>query len=248
MLTWQDTFLSFTYDRPPISANAHCPIPYTSGDYSSDTNRSYAESVFNLCKILQERSHYLNLTISGSLDDNIQLILDYKARFEGIFETAAPFLRDKSFCRTLKDHLERLALHIHVGYTVCRLCRFGLEKIAAEPGDHSEVRRMLSQDCANKAMGVIQCFLDMYRFSATVCRSWAFVHNSVSCCLKLKIPSVAEAAGKERMEDMLSRLLAVLEKEQSASEWFDNDSNKRYYGPYTRVLKALKETYGIGSG
>lgn len=39
------------------------------------------------------------------------------------------------------------------------------------------------------------------------------------------------------------RLMTLLESEARASEWYDADTNVRYFGPYSRALKALKEIY-----
>ncbi|KAF2205771.1 hypothetical protein GQ43DRAFT_477145 [Delitschia confertaspora ATCC 74209] len=247
MLAWQDTILSFTYDRPPISTNASCPIPYYSDSSpSGEPNHSFAESVFTLCQIIQERAINVRSGTTLTPQENLHMTLAYKRRFEAVFDTAAPFLTERSLCRTLKEHLERLALHIHVGYGVCRLGQFCLEDAHADVEGYQEMRESLARDCAWRAIEAVESFLDMHRLSAQVCRSWAFVHNAVSCAIALK--SVAGAVSGERVEGLIHRLVAVLEKEEKESEWIDADTNKRWYGPYSRVVKALKETYGAALG
>ena len=110
----------------------------------------------------------------------------------------------------------------------------------------------VAADAIHQAMQVIENFLDLHRFSASVCRSWAFVHNAVSCAVTLRgltarvhAPvSVAGLQGQQQDPEVLVRRLEdVLEKEEKKSEWCDADTNVRYFGPYSRALKALRESY-----
>lgn len=41
---------------------------------------------------------------------------------------------------------------------------------------------------------------------------------------------------------LVERLIAVLELEERQSVWQDTDTNMWYFGPYSRALKALRET------
>ncbi|KAE8314728.1 fungal-specific transcription factor domain-containing protein [Aspergillus transmontanensis] len=192
-IVWQDTFLSFTYDRPPSTITMSCPIP----------------------------------------------ALKYKSQLEEVWDDAAPFLTDKARCTSVQDHLERLALGVHLGYGVCRLSRVYLSEM--EP--HSPLYNGAAMDCMNRAMQAIESFLDLHRFSASVCRSWAFVHNAVSCAITLKGLGAPLVEGQRNPEVLVQRLIAVLEKEEKDSEWCDADTNVRYFGPYSRALKALREIY-----
>lgn len=81
----------------------------------------------------------------------------------------------------------------------------------------------------------------MHRLAATVCRSWAFVHNAVSCALTLQ-SLVASGPQNSRADVLVNRLILVLEREEQQSVWQDTDTNVRYFGPYSRALKALRET------
>ena len=89
-------------------------------------------------------------------------------------------------------------------------------------------------ECIQHATEAIENFLDLHGLSLSVCRSWAFVHNAVSCAIALKSLS-AQAEG------LMVRLVEVLEKEEKSSEWCDADTNVRCFGPYSRALKALRE-------
>lgn len=108
---------------------------------------------------------------------------------------------------------------------------------------HSPLYNGAAMDCMNRAMQALESFLDLHRFSASVCRSWAFVHNAVSCAITLKGLRVPLVEDQLNPEVLVQRLIAVLEKEEKDSEWCDADTNVRYFGPYSRALKALREIY-----
>src|SRR5690242_518816 len=113
-LIWQDTFLSFTYDRPPSAVmTINCPIPYT---HQKGGGHSFSECIFTICDILLARTRQ-----ESSSSSPLQRSLDCKRQLEAVRDSAAPFLTDKSRCASLQDHLERLALGVHLGYGICRL-------------------------------------------------------------------------------------------------------------------------------
>ncbi|KJK63526.1 specific transcription factor domain protein [Aspergillus parasiticus SU-1] len=231
-IVWQDTFLSFTYDRPPSTITMSCPIPYR----QQTEGLSFQESIFTICNILLNKARQ---ETAGNLEDPQQSALKYKSQLEEVWDDAAPFLTDKARCTSVQDHLERLALGVHLGYGVCRLSRVYLSEM--EP--HSPLYNGAAMDCMNRAMQAIESFLDLHRFSASVCRSWAFVHNAVSCAITLKGLGAPLVEGQRNPEVLVQRLIAVLEKEEKDSEWCDADTNVRYFGPYSRALKALREIY-----
>ncbi|OQE14457.1 hypothetical protein PENFLA_c038G08655 [Penicillium flavigenum] len=231
MLLWQDTFLSFTYDRPPNINKLSSSIPH---DPDAGPGRSFAECVCAICQVLLERARQDNTETPSEK-------LSFKSRMAAIFEDACPFLRDKAHCRSLQDHLERLALSIHICYTICRLCRLVLETASSEESSPAVDVESIKVECTDCAAQAVESFLDMHRLAATVCRSWAFVHNAVSCALTLQ-SLVASGPQHSRVDVLVNRLIVVLEREEQQSVWQDTDTNVRYFGPYSRALKALRET------
>jgi len=232
MLIWQDTFLSLTYDRPPSSITGICPIPLT--PYTEGL--TFQESVFTICKIILDRTQLEN---SGDSHPPMESALESRRELESIWHTVAPFLRDKSRCISLQQHLERLALGIHLGYTICRFTWMYLDSARQE----FSVLPDTIQDCVQQAIRPIESFLDLHRFSSSVCRSWAFVHNAVSCAITLKTAEQMLPEETNRSKIIIQRLIVVLEKEERDSEWVDTDTNVRHFGPYSRALKALREIY-----
>lgn len=138
MLLWQDTFLSLTYDRPRNATKATGSIP---SDPDSVSGHSFAESIFSVCQVELDRT-------SQEDSESLTTALAAKRRIERIFDCAAPFLVEKHHCHTLQDHLERLALRIHVSYGVCRFCRLALETTASSTSDNSEIdTNTLTTEC-----------------------------------------------------------------------------------------------------
>lgn len=238
MVVWQDTHLSFSYDRPQSSMSMNCDIPYSSG---MSSNRSFVDSVLTLCWIIRDRS--LRNTVSGEVDKSIQATLVYKERLEEIFRDASLFLSDKAHCKTLQNHLERLALTIHVGYIICRICRLCLERASIITDMHSQ----LLIDYNRRAEQVVESFLDLRRLSVNICRSWGFVQNTVSCAVMLGMPAGDLPSQFPQSGPLIERLISVLERDDQESQWFDNDINIRTSGPSSRALVTLKKVYAVGA-
>ncbi|ETS78919.1 hypothetical protein PFICI_08772 [Pestalotiopsis fici W106-1] len=237
MLLWQDAFLSFTYDRPPSTSVETIAIPYESTE-----GYSFADATLTVIQIILDRSR------EESSQLNTQPRFEhYTHRLAGIQEDSAPFLKDKANCKSLQEHLERLALQIHVGYARCRIYRLYLENNNLDPA----TRESRTLEYSAHAATVVQSFLDMHRLSANACRASAFIHNVVSSAVALKDlmsrsrPSSPAPAWDANFEQCTQRLIKVLEREQEKSEWTDSDTNVRRFGPYSRALLALKETFGL---
>ncbi|GAB1195213.1 hypothetical protein APSETT444_004468 [Aspergillus pseudonomiae] len=72
-IVWQDTFLSFTYDRPPSTITMSCPIPYR----QQTGGLSFQESIFTICNILLNKARQ---ETAGNLEDAQQSALRPGAR------------------------------------------------------------------------------------------------------------------------------------------------------------------------
>ncbi|KAJ5623789.1 Transcription factor [Penicillium lagena] len=237
MLLLQDTFLSLTYDRPRNITKSNSSIP---SDPDTVSGYSFAESMFSVCQIELDRTRQED-------SESVAAALAAKRRLEKIFESASSFLVEKHRCHTLQDHLERLALRIHVSYGVCRFLRLALETAASSGSDSLELdSNTLTTECIDHAEEAVEAFLDMHRLSSTVCRLWAFVHNAVSCAITLRNMGAATTVTgdfyRPRADTLVQRLISVLRREELHSVWEDSDTNVRYFGPYSRALKALTET------
>lgn len=241
MLIWQDCFLSHTYDRIPAN-------PYLLGTIPEDTPQgegsSFATSVFKLTKISVERIR--DEVIRPGEGNSVESMLIHKRGHQAVLEEAQQFLVDKARCKTLQEHLQRAALHIHVGYLDCRTYRLCIE--CGDTGADQALRDSLAANYLASAVHVVQSFLDMHRLLPAVCRTWAFVHNVASSAIPLKnfrmVSQPVLEGLVEQFKPLVLRLILVLEDEAKKCEWYDADTNVRQYGPCSRVARALRETYG----
>ena len=241
MLIWQDAFLSLTYDRPPASLYPHGTIPV---DGPPGTGDSFATSVFRICQVTLERQEH-EVMAPGEIK-SVEGLLRYKQQLQAVLQGARPHLVHKARCTTLQENLERAALHVHIGYLVCRTYRLCLD--CEDSAADQTLRDSLAAEYLATATQVVQSFLDIYRLLPAVCRTWAFVHNVASSAIPLKelasvsSPLLGDLVGQ--FKPLIRRLIGVLETEAKECEWYDEESNVRQYGPCSRVAKALRETYG----
>lgn len=123
-LAWQDSHFSVSYDRPTASAFCGSSIPYRR--VSTPGHRSYAESMFRIIKLTQEIIR--ERTLSPRATMTWATIHGYKEEAARIVADAATHLRDRKFCTTTTQHLERLALKLHSSYVISELCRPALQE------------------------------------------------------------------------------------------------------------------------
>ncbi|PGH26873.1 hypothetical protein AJ80_01455 [Polytolypa hystricis UAMH7299] len=195
MVVWQDTHLSFFYDRPQSSIVMNRNIPY--GPNMSQ-NRSFVDSILTLCWIIRDRAQKSATTLT------------YKKSLEDISQDACLFLTDKASCKALQNHLERLVLNIHVGYVICRICRLCIERTSTP----SPILLDLRSDCHNRALRVVQSFLDLRRLFVNVCHSWGFVQNAVSYATILGMPASDYQSQQVESRPLIERLGAILKRDE----------------------------------
>ncbi|PYH75716.1 hypothetical protein BO82DRAFT_323556, partial [Aspergillus uvarum CBS 121591] len=215
-LIQQDCFLSFTYDRPPSA------LPPTPGSTTAPPCLSRQDPKGGLT--FQASSlRICHLVLAQQPLTTPAQALTAKDQFLALQTSAARFLTDKRHCATLQQHLERLAFQIHLGYVICRMYRLYLDLSAARDPK-------IVEECMETAARVVTAFLDLYRLSKPVCRSWAFVHNAVSCAVTLRGLGVhhgqADGVGETGAADeLVQRLVGMLRFEATGSEWCDEDTN-----------------------
>lgn len=240
MLMLQDCFLSHTYDRLPANPDLLGRIP---DDIPHGPGNSYAKSVLKLTRSAVEHTRD---EVMRPAENSVESMLARRRSHQAVLDEAQPFLVDKTKCRTLQEHLERAALHIHVGYLDCRTYRLCLErdKVTTDQA----LRDSLAAEYLASATHVVQSFIDMHRLLPSVSRTWSFVHNVASSVIPLKTlkavsgPVLGDLVGQ--FEPLVQRLVWILEDEARKCEWHDADTNVRQYGPCSRVARALRETYG----
>ncbi|KAJ4403529.1 hypothetical protein N0V85_005069 [Neurospora sp. IMI 360204] len=216
MIIIQDTFLSFTYDRPPVAtstilhndmfgAHRHLASSRSSsanqhGQHPDPTKYTFTETVFRVCLVILDwtregtaTSQHLFGTEKDRRYSQIRSLLSFKRQFDLVREESVQYLRDDSHCKTLQEHLERLGLQIHVASALCRMYRLCVDSLREDRqqgydavGIQGQEEEQLTSEYAMHATEAVRGFLDMYQLSPTVCRSWSFVHNAVSSAVSLR--------------------------------------------------------------
>ncbi|RPA80539.1 hypothetical protein BJ508DRAFT_239883 [Ascobolus immersus RN42] len=197
-IVWQDTLLSFSYDRPSGATGGDLVILGTDGGV-----RSFSESIYELCCIIRDLTNARSTT--GSIDAmSMETILGYKSQLETLLYSASSPLR------TRQARLEALGLRIHIGYVISQLCHYTLRR--PPPTISNSERTLLEEQVVQRPADVVRAFLDMMRLAPAVCRSWAFMHNALSCALLLRIFVGEGKFSPERKEvaGVLERLVACL--------------------------------------
>ncbi|CCC14055.1 hypothetical protein SMACR_08504 [Sordaria macrospora] len=212
MIIWQDTFLSFTYDRPPVATStilhndmfgAHRNLSNKHGQHPDSTKYTFTEAVFRVCLVILDWTREGTATsqspavLFGTDKDRrysqIRSLLSFKQQFNLVLEDSVQYLRDDSQCDTLQKHAERLGLQIHVASALCRMYRLCVDTLREDRqqgydavGIQGQEEEQLTSEYAMHATEAVRGFLDMYQLSRTVCRSWPFVHNAVSSAVMLR--------------------------------------------------------------
>lgn len=212
MIIIQDTFLSFTYDRPPVATStilhndlfgAHRHLASSRSSSASPTKYTFTETVFRVCLVILDwtregtATSRSPTTLFGTEKDRrysqIRSLLSFKRQFDLVREESVQYLRDDSHCKTLQEHLERLGLQIHVASALCRMYRLCVDSLREDRqqgfdavGIQGQEEEQLTSEYAMHATEAVRGFLDMYQLSPTVCRSWSFVHNAVSSAVMLR--------------------------------------------------------------
>lgn len=111
-MAWQDSHFSLSYDRPSTTAVSQPDIAYR--EESKPGELSYFET---LCRVI---SLALEVVRSRMLSPHSQMsvksIQAYKERIQQIMVEAKPSLRNRDYCYTSKEHLERVVLKLHSSY------------------------------------------------------------------------------------------------------------------------------------
>ncbi|KAK3500500.1 hypothetical protein B0T13DRAFT_510616 [Neurospora crassa] len=216
MIIWQDTFLSLTYDRPPVATSTilhndmlgthrHLASSRSSSANPDPTKYTFTETVFRVCLVVLDWTREGTATaqsptaLLGTEKDRrysqIHSLLHFKRQFELVHQDAAQYLRDDSHCKTRQEHLERLGLQIHGASALCRMYRSCVNLLREDRGQQAgydavgiqgQEEEQLTSEYAMHATEAVRGFLDMYQLSPTVCRSWPFVHNAVSSAVMLR--------------------------------------------------------------
>ena len=126
-IVWQDSLLSLCYDRPPVTSTTGWSVE----DFFSGADLSYTDVMHYLCRlgldITKDQSSRSEMSHSAALITNLDIV----------YRQSLPHLQSRDHCKSLQDHLEHLALKMHMSFSVSVLCRPALQ-VTQSPAFHQQ--------------------------------------------------------------------------------------------------------------
>ncbi|KAL4902693.1 hypothetical protein BDW74DRAFT_180395 [Aspergillus multicolor] len=227
MTVWQDSLLSLCYDRPPIvSTRGWTP------DAQTWSQLSYTNLMHYLCWIalgiikMQE-------TPESEPTQNLKLLTE----LDSSYARAQPHLLHREDCRNLQQHLEHLALRMHVSFCVSALCRPAIKTSLQCPDDSRYVS--LRSRARESLVMASKAFLDFQALSVVPLRTWSMVHTVLSSTLLLC--TWQETREDAQCRDLQHKVIAVFSgangKDTGSSEYSQWLSAR-----HIRALITLRQT------
>ncbi|KAL3431657.1 fungal-specific transcription factor domain-containing protein [Aspergillus tetrazonus] len=161
MTVWQDSLLSLCYDRPPIASTRGWTL-----DSYSLSELSYTNLMHYLC---WTALGIIGMQESAAAEPNHNLTL--LAELDSTYARAQPHLLRRESCQNLQQHLEHLALRMHVSFCVSTLCR---PAIKTSPQFSEDSRYATLRTRARESLIIAsKAFLDFQALSIVPLRTWS---------------------------------------------------------------------------
>ncbi|OJJ06738.1 hypothetical protein ASPVEDRAFT_140590 [Aspergillus versicolor CBS 583.65] len=230
MTVWQDSLLSLCYDRPPIVSN----MRWTPEALSSPRlELSYVNLMHYFCWVGLEIMK-MEETAEPQPNHNLTLLTN----LDSVFNRAQTHLLARESCRNLQQHLEHLALRMHMSFIASALCRPAIKR---SPGLLNEDPRLLSlrSRARQSLITASRAFLDFQALSVVPLRTWSMVHTVLSSTLLL-------CTWQETREDVVCRDLQqrVIEVFSGAGTGMETGSEYSQWlsARHIRALITLRQT------
>ena len=200
-MAWQDSHFSLSYDRPSTTAVSQPDIAYREDSVPGEL--SYFET---LCRVI---ALALEVVRSRMLSPHSQMtpktIQAYKDRIQKIMIEAKPGLRDRKYCLTATEHLERVVLKLHASYFSSELCRPALKS----PADTNDpIIAEMRADCVRNLMKTVEAYVEMHSISSHASRSWITLQRAISSIFLLAV--IEESKSDTHFWTLLQQLKLII--------------------------------------
>ena len=200
-MAWQDSHFSLSYDRPSTTAVSQPDIAYR--EDSAPGELSYFET---LCRVI---ALALEVVRSRMLSPHSQMtpktIQAYKDRIQKIMIEAKPGLRDRKYCLTATEHLERVVLKLHASYFSSELCRPALKS----PADTKDpIIAEMRADCVRNLMKTVEAYVEIHSISSHASRSWITLQRAISSIFLLAV--IEESKSDTHFWTLLQQLKLII--------------------------------------
>ncbi|KAF4295191.1 hypothetical protein KXW31_009379 [Aspergillus fumigatus] len=179
-MAWQDSHFSLSYDRPSTTAVSQPEIAYR--EDSKPGELSYFET---LCRIISLALEVVRSRMLGSHSQmSFKTIQTYKERIQQIMIEGKPHLRDRKYCLSSTEHLERVVLKLHSSYFSSELLRPALK---SPPDSNDPTTLSMRADCVRNLMTTVEAYIEMHTINSHASRSWITLQRAISSMFLLAV-------------------------------------------------------------
>ncbi|GES66816.1 phenylacrylic acid decarboxylase [Aspergillus terreus] len=228
-IVWQDSLLSLCYDRPPIVSLKGWSLENT---IYTKQGLSFTDVMHCLSRLgievttadrdIQETAFYLNML--NHLDE--------------VYQRALPHLTSRDNCRSMHEHLEHLALKMHLSLFVAVLTRPALRQPQIQDSSYGVLRERAKTSMIDAS----RAFLEFQALSVVPLRTWSMVHTALTSTLLLS--TWDETRNDPESRDLQQRVIEVFSAVGSVGQ--PGDSAPEYgqwlSGRHIRALITLRNT------
>lgn len=212
-MAWQDSHFSLSYDRPSTTAVSQPDIAYR--EDSKPGELLYFET---LCRVI---ALALEVVRSRMLSPHSQMsfktIQAYKEKIQQIMVEAKPSLRNRDYCYTPREHLERVVLKLHSSYFASELCRPALKSTA---DTRDPITSSMRSDCVSNLMNTVEAYIEMYTISTHAARSWITLQRAISSIFLLAV--IEESKSDSRFLTLLEQLKMIIAQRANSENLYES--------------------------
>lgn len=213
-MAWQDSHFSLSYDRPSTVAISQPEIADRAEAQTG--NRDYFET---MCRIISLTLEVVReRMVAPHSHMSFKTIQAYKERIQQTMADTTPHLRDRKYCRSSMNHLQRLALKVHFSYITSELCRPALK---AEADRNDPLFHKVRQDCVDSLVSTVESYIELHSFSTHGSRSWITLQRAISCAFLLAV--IDEGKTEPKVRDLLHKLEIIIAERASVEGEFGAD-------------------------
>lgn len=229
-IVWQDCLLSLCFGRQPCTSTIG-KQDHPGGEIQ-EQDLEYRGAMYLLA------STSLDL-LKEDITSPAQLT-SQASRIQQVIDKAKPELRSRATCRSIEDHTAHLAFRLNTSFALATFLRQSLETSEGWQAYSSEQNTLRSM-CVDACVAAVESFINFHNLSVVADRSWAMLHNGLSCALLLLL--VDEARTNEKIQNLQQQLLSIMSRSSHGG-----DQSSLLWGPHARVLTAMKLLGSARSG
>ncbi len=230
-IMWQDTLLSLTFGRPPVS-QLHDLEESLDDAQDTDQGLSYRQAMSRLSYLwLRWRS---SETVNSSLSNALQVLRE----LDQLSAATGPHLLNSESCTTTQQLTEHYAFQLHTNFTRATICRPHIVSSTGsrpEEGGKSSIFNCFRHSLKESAGAYAQ----LLSIAPCAARSWAIAYNGLASILLLSLMRETRYDAEVRL--LQDSLISCLSNDQDELELLAGSGTVVELSEmHKRVLAALK--------